>query len=186
MFYSILLYRGDDCAKMNSKYTLLAFRQFRVIQGCTLQWIEVQEDGGSPIYGYDVFVRKDCGDWVKLNDEVVFVRRYNVTGLEVGPLYEFKVEACNEAGLQSNSDVVSETLTLSATYGNFFLHFKIGCLSEKSPGLLHANSFYRNFISCLFDARKLRIATWESHLTTPLHKFPCGFVRGHNALCTNT
>uniref|UniRef100_A0A914ZQD0 Titin n=1 Tax=Parascaris univalens TaxID=6257 RepID=A0A914ZQD0_PARUN len=86
-------------------------------EGCTLQWIEVQEDGGSPIYGYDVFIRKDRGDWVKLNDEVVFVRRYNVTGLEAGPLYEFKVEAYNEAGLQSNSDVVSETLTLSATYG---------------------------------------------------------------------
>ncbi|VDM43005.1 unnamed protein product, partial [Toxocara canis] len=51
---------------------------------------------------------------VDITDKTVFVRRYAITDLEVGPTYEFKVEAYNEAGLQSDSNVASETLTLSA------------------------------------------------------------------------
>lgn len=130
------------------------------IQGCTLQWVEVQNDGGSPIYGYDVFVRKDGGAWMKLNDEMVFVRRYNVTGLEVGPMYEFKVEASNEAGLQSNSDVASETLTLSATLRNFLLVSRLAICSKVRTKnivlLLPRNFLVWNSISALFRARNLR------------------------------
>ncbi|CAG9530817.1 unnamed protein product, partial [Cercopithifilaria johnstoni] len=81
-------------------------------QSCTLKWERVTEDGGSPIYGYDMFVRKDKGDWVKVNDEMIFTEQFTVSNIETGPTYEFKVEATNEAGLTSKSDVISEPLVI--------------------------------------------------------------------------
>ncbi|VBB25891.1 unnamed protein product, partial [Acanthocheilonema viteae] len=84
-------------------------------QSCTLKWQKVTEDGGSPIYGYDIFVRKDKGDWVKVNDEMIFTEQFTVSNIEIGLTYEFKVEATNEAGLTSNSDIISEPFIISKT-----------------------------------------------------------------------
>uniref|UniRef100_A0A158Q6S8 Fibronectin type-III domain-containing protein n=1 Tax=Elaeophora elaphi TaxID=1147741 RepID=A0A158Q6S8_9BILA len=82
-------------------------------QNCTLKWERLTEDGGSPIYGYDIFVRKDGSDWVKVNDELVFTEQFVVSNLESGPTYEFKMEATNEAGFTSESNIVSEPLKIS-------------------------------------------------------------------------
>ncbi|EJW75441.1 hypothetical protein WUBG_13651, partial [Wuchereria bancrofti] len=81
-------------------------------QSCTLKWPQVTEDGDSPIYGYDLFVRKDKGEWMKVNDELIFTEQFTVSNIEAGPTYEFKVEATNEAGLISKSDIVSEPLII--------------------------------------------------------------------------
>uniref|UniRef100_A0A0K0DEZ0 Fibronectin type-III domain-containing protein n=1 Tax=Angiostrongylus cantonensis TaxID=6313 RepID=A0A0K0DEZ0_ANGCA len=35
--------------------------------GCVLTWQKPLEDGGSPIYGYDVYRREDGGGWMKVN-----------------------------------------------------------------------------------------------------------------------
>lgn len=78
-----------------------------------MKWQKVTEDGGSPIYGYDIFVRKDKGSWMKANDEMIFTEHYTVSNIEIGPTYEFKVEATNEAGLTSKSDIISEPLIIS-------------------------------------------------------------------------
>lgn len=78
-----------------------------------LEWQDVTKDGGSPIYGYDVFCRQDNAEWVKLNEELLFTKRYSVTDLIHGSSYEFKIEATNEAGLKSNSNVASESLMLT-------------------------------------------------------------------------
>ncbi|KAK6109173.1 Immunoglobulin I-set domain family protein [Brugia pahangi] len=81
-------------------------------QSCTLKWPRVTEDGGSSIYGYDLFVRKDKGGWMKVNDELIFTEQFTVSNIEAGPTYEFKVEATNEAGLTSKSDIISEPLII--------------------------------------------------------------------------
>lgn len=78
-----------------------------------MKWERVTEDGGSPIYGYDVFVRKDKGSWVKVNDEMVFTEQFTVSNIEAGASYEFKIEATNEAGFTSKSDVISEPLIIA-------------------------------------------------------------------------
>uniref|UniRef100_A0A8R1HRW0 Fibronectin type-III domain-containing protein n=1 Tax=Caenorhabditis japonica TaxID=281687 RepID=A0A8R1HRW0_CAEJA len=78
---------------------------------CSLAWPKPINDGGSPVYGYDVYKREDGGEWKKLNGEdLVFTENFNVRALSSGKEYEFKIEACNEAGLRSNSNVVSEKL----------------------------------------------------------------------------
>ncbi|VDK68030.1 unnamed protein product, partial [Onchocerca ochengi] len=82
-------------------------------QSCTLKWPKVTDDGGSPIYGYDIFLRKDKSDWIKINDELVFTEHFTVPNIETGPTYEFKVEATNEAGFTSQSNILSEPLTIS-------------------------------------------------------------------------
>lgn len=86
-----------------------------VLQSCALEWPEVLEDGNSPIYGYDVFLRKNKGDWERVNDEMVFTQHYIVPNIEAGLSYEFKIEATNEAGLTSNSNISSEPVTISKT-----------------------------------------------------------------------
>uniref|UniRef100_A0A915ER06 Titin n=1 Tax=Ditylenchus dipsaci TaxID=166011 RepID=A0A915ER06_9BILA len=90
-------------------------------RSCRLEWDECTDLGGSPLYGYDVFVReKEAGSttqWQKLNDETVFTNSYFVDGLlQTSKTYEFKVEACNQAGLHSNSNVVSDPLVVSGSY----------------------------------------------------------------------
>ncbi|KAK5977936.1 Fibronectin type III domain protein, partial [Trichostrongylus colubriformis] len=82
---------------------------------CVLKWNKPQEDGGSPIYGYDVYLRENGGEWTKISDELVFANRYVVGNLHPDVSYEFKVEAVNEAGLTSSSNVSSETLLITST-----------------------------------------------------------------------
>lgn len=81
---------------------------------CALTWEVPTENGGSPIYGYDVYKRENSGEWTKINDDLVFVPRFTVNGLNAGSTYEFKYEATNEAGLKSNSNVASEKLSMSS------------------------------------------------------------------------
>ncbi|KAI1719915.1 immunoglobulin i-set domain-containing protein [Ditylenchus destructor] len=86
-------------------------------KSCRLEWDECTDVGGSPLYGYDVYVRDTSGaQWQKLNEETVFTNSYFVDEqLQQGNTYEFKVEASNQAGLHSNSNMVSAPLTVSST-----------------------------------------------------------------------
>ncbi|KAK6057427.1 hypothetical protein COOONC_05057 [Cooperia oncophora] len=80
---------------------------------CVLKWNKPTEDGESPIYGYDVYVRENGGEWMKMNSDLVFANRYVVEDLRPDISYEFKVEAVNEAGLTSSSNLASETLLIA-------------------------------------------------------------------------
>ncbi|KAK6753134.1 hypothetical protein RB195_012622 [Necator americanus] len=83
--------------------------------GCVLRWARPEDDsGGSPLLGYDVFLRIDSGEWKKINNEVVTGESYTVKNLHHSTNYEFKIEVCNEAGLRSDSGAVSKPLRLPA------------------------------------------------------------------------
>lgn len=64
----------------------------------------------------------DSGDWVKVNEDEVFVPSFVIKGrLEPGKSYSFKIEATNEAGISSNSNVPTESIVCpSATKCRFF------------------------------------------------------------------
>uniref|UniRef100_A0A0N4X6K5 Fibronectin type-III domain-containing protein n=1 Tax=Haemonchus placei TaxID=6290 RepID=A0A0N4X6K5_HAEPC len=84
---------------------------------CVLKWEKPEYDGGSPIYGYEVFLKENGGEWTKANNELIFATRFSKDGLRQGAVYEFKIEAVNEAGLMSNSGLSSEPLTITSTSG---------------------------------------------------------------------
>ncbi|KIH65419.1 fibronectin type III domain protein [Ancylostoma duodenale] len=83
--------------------------------GCVVTWTRPVQDGGSPIYGYDVFCREGNGKWTKLNEEIVFGERYVVRNLQHDINYEFKVEAYNEADMRSTSEVISKPLLIPSS-----------------------------------------------------------------------
>uniref|UniRef100_A0A158PAH2 Titin n=1 Tax=Angiostrongylus cantonensis TaxID=6313 RepID=A0A158PAH2_ANGCA len=54
---------------------------------------------------------------LQISEDLVFIERYVITGLLPSVNYDFKIEACNEAGLTSNSNLPSETLVITPTLG---------------------------------------------------------------------
>uniref|UniRef100_A0A3B4Y7A7 Titin n=1 Tax=Seriola lalandi dorsalis TaxID=1841481 RepID=A0A3B4Y7A7_SERLL len=65
-----------------------------------LVWIKPNKDGGSPILGYIVEMKKaDTEEWKKVNlDDFIKQCAYRVKGLEEGVTYRFRVRASNMIG----------------------------------------------------------------------------------------
>uniref|UniRef100_A0A3P9HGT5 Titin n=1 Tax=Oryzias latipes TaxID=8090 RepID=A0A3P9HGT5_ORYLA len=65
-----------------------------------LVWTKPSKDGGSPILGYTVEMRKgDAEEWKKVNlDDFIKLCAYQVKGLEEGVAYKFRVYASNMVG----------------------------------------------------------------------------------------
>ncbi|CAJ0950227.1 unnamed protein product, partial [Mesorhabditis belari] len=78
----------------------------------SISWSEPTRTGGSPIYAYEVFVKENGSGWTKVTSEPIFVKNYTVTDLKPGVDYKLKVEALNEAGLQSSSDKSTEFVSV--------------------------------------------------------------------------
>ncbi|KAI6223322.1 hypothetical protein M3Y95_00877500 [Aphelenchoides besseyi] len=86
-------------------------------KSCYLEWEDCSETGGSPIYSYDIFMREEGGDWHKANSEPCFATNFWIHDqLKPGSTYQFKVEASNEAGLTSNSNVASESVHVPKSF----------------------------------------------------------------------
>ncbi|VDO17564.1 unnamed protein product [Haemonchus placei] len=82
---------------------------------CMLKWDKPKEDGGSPICGYNVFLRENAGEWTKVNSELISGTLFSMEDLRQGVAFEFKVEAVNEAGLSSDSNLPSKPLIITPT-----------------------------------------------------------------------
>ncbi|CAG2161698.1 unnamed protein product [Oppiella nova] len=67
--------------------------------GCTLDWNPPKDDGGVPLQGY-VVEKKDIssGRWVPVAKVAPDKTTVDVTGLDTGKKYEFRVKAVNEEG----------------------------------------------------------------------------------------
>ncbi|XP_038047568.1 titin-like [Patiria miniata] len=74
----------------------------------TLSWTAPENDGGSPITGY-IIEKKDkfSSRWTKVNISSIRETTFNVTGLQEGEEYEFRVTAENRAGLGKPSNPAS-------------------------------------------------------------------------------
>lgn len=77
-----------------------------------LVWMKPTKDGGSPILGYTVEMKKaDTEEWKKLNqDDFIKQCAYNVKGLEEGETYRFRVFASNMIG-DGESREIPESVT---------------------------------------------------------------------------
>jgi titin len=67
---------------------------------CTVNWKPPVDDGGAPITGY-VLERAMAGSsrWIKMTKELIKETSYEVTDLNEGSQYIFKVSAVNKAGV---------------------------------------------------------------------------------------
>ncbi|VDQ11592.1 unnamed protein product [Trichobilharzia regenti] len=63
-----------------------------------MAWKPPENDGGNPIQGYLVEKRTPNGEWKPATAGLVHGKEANLTGLEKGQTYEFRVSAVNDAG----------------------------------------------------------------------------------------
>lgn len=77
-----------------------------------LVWTKPTKDGGSPILGYTVEMKKaDTEEWKKVNlDDFIKLCAYRVKGLEEGVTYKFRVYASNMIG-DGESREIPESIT---------------------------------------------------------------------------
>uniref|UniRef100_A0AAG5CSE1 Twitchin n=1 Tax=Anopheles atroparvus TaxID=41427 RepID=A0AAG5CSE1_ANOAO len=67
--------------------------------GCKLKWKKPDDDGGKPITGYELqkFDQK-VGRWVPIGKAPADAEEFDVTGLQEGQHYKFRVKAINDEG----------------------------------------------------------------------------------------
>ncbi len=76
----------------------------------TLEWTAPVNDGGSPIVDYAIQHSSDSGtSWTTFSDDVSADTSVIVTGLTNGQVYQFRVNATNNAGTSIASNVVDST-----------------------------------------------------------------------------
>ncbi|XP_055331451.1 twitchin-like isoform X3 [Paramacrobiotus metropolitanus] len=71
----------------------------------TIQWTPPDDNGGSPISGYDVERKDEKGRWVKVNREPVKGTEFTDDTVQPNKTYEYRVTAKNTAGPGKPSEV---------------------------------------------------------------------------------
>ncbi|XP_058812494.1 twitchin isoform X4 [Topomyia yanbarensis] len=67
--------------------------------GCKLKWKKPDDDGGKPITGYELQkYDQKVGRWVPIGKAPATAEEFDVTGLQEGQHYKFRVKAINDEG----------------------------------------------------------------------------------------
>lgn len=84
-------------------------------KGCDVKWAKPQDDGGKPIKGY-VIEKLDphTGNWVPCGKADKDATSFEVTGLQKGKQYKFRVKAINDEG--ESEPLVTDTITAKDPY----------------------------------------------------------------------
>lgn len=92
-------------------------------EGCKLKWKKPLDDGGLPLTGY-LLEKMDItsGRWVPAGLVDPDKTEQDITGLEPGKKYEFRVKAVNEEG-ESEPLQTDTAITAKNPYGNLVLLF---------------------------------------------------------------
>ena len=92
-------------------------------EGCKLSWSKPEDDGGLPIKEYEIEkLDTQTGKWVRVG-KVNGERQpptYNVTGLEPGKTYQFRVTAINDEG-DSEPLTTAHSIVAKDPYGELLL-----------------------------------------------------------------
>ena len=79
----------------------------------TLSWEDGESDGGSPIDGYNVYIReKGAKQWKKVTKTVTKTRSHVLTELDTEKEYEAQITAVNDVG-ESEPSAASKPFALS-------------------------------------------------------------------------
>ncbi|CAH8545499.1 unnamed protein product [Schistosoma haematobium] len=84
--------------------------------GVTLAWKPPENDGGNPIHGYLIEKRTPNGEWKPATTGLVHGKEAELTGLEKGQTYEFRVSAVNDAGAGRPSKATLPQVIKDPTY----------------------------------------------------------------------
>ncbi len=102
-------------------------------EGCKLSWTKPEDDGGLPIKEYEIEkLDTSTGKWVRVG-KVNGERQpptYNVTGLEPGKSYQFRVTAINDEG-DSEPLTTDHAIVAKDPYGEcHHIPFRLECASD--------------------------------------------------------
>ena len=97
---------------------------------CTLEWKKPKDDGGVPVTEYEI-EKMDLatGKWVRAGHKVKVgpdgeTIEANITGLNPGSQYKFRVAAVNDEGTSDHLESERPTVAKNP-YGKFLRHFKM-------------------------------------------------------------
>uniref|UniRef100_A0A8C1WA28 Titin n=1 Tax=Cyprinus carpio TaxID=7962 RepID=A0A8C1WA28_CYPCA len=72
----------------------------------SMEWTRPASDGGMEIHGYIIEMRKGSEEeWHRVNEDLCAVTKYNVTGLETGAEYKFRICAVNSVGKGETKEI---------------------------------------------------------------------------------
>ena len=111
-------------------------------EGCKLSWSKPEDDGGLPIKDYEIEkLDTSTGKWVRVG-KVHGDRNpptYNVTGLEPGKSYQFRVTAVNDEG-DSEPLITTHAIVAKDPYGKLSSTFEALLSSENHSIPLNRHS----------------------------------------------
>ncbi|KAJ9581697.1 hypothetical protein L9F63_023124, partial [Diploptera punctata] len=140
----------------------------------TIRWDPPPDDGGAPITGYVVEHRKTgTPNWVRSTKDLVLEPELQLSGLEPGWRYQFRITAENAADLLSDPGELSQPLIVARAYKpatmspQFSLELRdiVALENDKVEFVVHFHgiptpkiSWYKDSFE-IFSSRRMRVTT---------------------------
>lgn len=104
-----------------------------------MKWKKPEDDGGSPIQYYEIEkLDPHTGQWIPCGKSTE--PEANISGLQEGKKYKFKVKAVNKEG--ESEPLESEKSIIAKNPFGKYMHMNICCLVS-SPFTIFSNYYFR-------------------------------------------